>query len=172
MNSSRASGGLTRQRPLSPSLYDRFWPKSLVSMRPNADGRISPKQTFNGPQGGPPRRGVPRVWQRHLRWLQLPPACPLVVNLPSVPTRKSYDKCADQPCCRQEPTVDPHDRTPNTHTWSPLFAQHSIDDGKKVEIAAIHPDLGAAMGQVRISAIVTARFRIIVTDNFKCSEAR
>ena len=32
-----------------------------------------------------------------------------------------------------------------THTWSPLFAKHSIDDGKKVEIAAIHPDFGAAM---------------------------
>lgn len=45
-------------------------------------------------------------------------------------------------CCWR---FDLHDRTPNTHTWSPLFAKHSIDDGKKVEIAAIHPDFGAAM---------------------------
>jgi hypothetical protein len=26
------------------------------------------------------------------------------------------------------------------HTWSPLFAKPSIDDGKKVKIAAIHSD--------------------------------
>jgi hypothetical protein len=31
-----------------------------------------------------------------------------------------------------------------THTWSPLFAKHSIRFGKEVEIAAIHPDFGAA----------------------------
>ena len=29
---------------------------------------------------------------------------------------------------------------PSSLTWSPLFAKHSIDDGKKVKIAAIHSD--------------------------------
>jgi len=32
--------------------------------------------------------------------------------------------------------------TVKVHTWSPRLVKPSIDDGKKVRIAAIHPDFG------------------------------
>ena len=37
-------------------------------------------------------------------------------------------------------TIADYPRIEVRHTWSPLFAKHSFDGGKKVKIAAIHPD--------------------------------
>ncbi len=47
-------------------------------------------------------------------------------------------------CALQRLAARNNDAGVLTHTWSPLFAKHSIRDDQK-EIAAIHTDFDAAM---------------------------